>query len=72
MPTWDQTRRITFKYLKAFKGSYAVIRPQHNCCNVQGQNYCITEMSFPSISALCVGAVVMILKNFIVEEENDE
>ena len=64
MPTWDQTRRITLKYLKTFNGPYVVIRPQCNSCNIQGQNHCIRVISFPSVLALCVGAVVVLLKNF--------
>lgn len=69
MSTCDQTRRITFQYLKTCKGPYAVIRPQYNSCNTQGQNRYITEISFPSVSALYVGAVVMLLKKFVVEEK---
>ena len=36
MPTLDQTRRITLKYLKNFNVPYAAIRPQYNSCNIQG------------------------------------
>ena len=36
MPTWDQTRRITLKYLKTFNGPYTAIRLQYNSCNIQG------------------------------------
>ena len=64
MPTWDQTRRITLKYLKKFEGPYSVIRPKYNSCNLQEQNHYITKKSYPSASALCVGAVVVLLKNF--------
>jgi len=68
MPTWEQTRRITVKYLKTFPGPYAVIRTQYSSSNRQGQNHCISETNYPSVSALCIGAIVMLLKNFVAEE----
>ena len=37
MPTWDQTRRITLKYLKTFQGPYAIIRPQYTVPTHKGK-----------------------------------
>ena len=69
MAIWDQTRRITLKHLKIFQGPYTIIRPQYSSSNPQGQNHCISEMSYPSVSALCIGAIVMLFKNVVVEEK---
>ena len=50
-------------------GPYAVIKLIYSSYSRSNKNHCIKEMSYPAISAFCVGAVVMLLKNVIVEEK---
>ena len=69
IPTWDLNRIITLKYLKMFNGHYAVIRLKYNSSNNQGHNHCIVERSYPSVSVLCMGVAVILLKNYVVEEK---
>ena len=45
----------------------AVIRPQCTLCRSDGKNHCVNDTSHPKLTALCVGAKVMPLKNFTVE-----
>ena len=33
------------------------------------KNHCIKDLSYPKLSALCIGAVVIFLKKYIVEEK---
>ena len=69
MQSWDITRSINFKCLKLFEGSYAVIKYVYSNSFSSGTNYCISELFYPPISVLCVGAVVMLLTNYVMEEK---
>ena len=63
------TRSVTLKYLKTFPGPYAIIKPNYDSCSRSNKNHCISELSYPALSALCIGSVVMLLKHYIVEEK---
>ena len=68
IPTWEMTRKATLQYLKSFNGTFSSIKPIYDSSSRFMKKYCIKELSYPKVSALCVGAVVMLLKNYIVEK----
>ena len=45
----------------------AAIHPQHTSCRSDGKNHRVKETSHPKLTVLCVGAKVVLLKNFTVE-----
>ena len=69
MPTWEMTRKCTLQYLRSCDGPFAIIKPIYNNSSRPMINLCIIELLYPKISALCVGEVVMLLQNYIVEEK---
>ena len=68
MPTWDMIRSVALEYLKSLDGLYTVIKPVYSSYSRSKRNHYINEVSYPAISAICVGAVVMLFEKFIVEE----
>ena len=47
----------------------AIIKPNYDSCSRSNKNHCISELSYPALSAICVGSIVMLLKDYIVEEK---
>ena len=43
------------------------MKAQYNSCYNDGINHCVKESSLPARLALCIGAKVMLIKNYIVE-----
>ena len=62
MTTWDITRSVILPYLKSFNGPYVIIKPIYSNSSRPNKNHCVKEMSYPTISEICIGAVVMLLK----------
>ena len=67
VPVWNMTDKIIYDYLMSFSSPIVKIRSTYNSKRPNGENHCISECSYPSRLALCEGAIVMLLKNFIVE-----
>jgi PIF1 helicase. len=66
--TWNEASKISFEYLCRLNVPIAKIRARYSTSRNDGKNCCLKESSYPSRLALGVGAKVMLLKNFIVEE----
>jgi PIF1 helicase. len=66
--TWAEASSIVVDYLLSIGNPIAKWKASFSSCRRDGKNCCFKEKSFPSKMAMCVGAVVMLLKNFIVEE----
>ena len=58
---------IVHKYLKGMTTPLAKMKAQYNSCRNDGINHCVKESSLPVCLALCIGAKVMLIKNYIVE-----
>ena len=71
IPTCKMTRNVTLAYLEIFIGPYAVTKPVHDSYLRLNKNHCISELSYPVLSAMFVGSVFMLLKNFIVKITNE-
>lgn len=67
MPTWKRTQPITFKYLCELQQPIAKVKAQYSY-NRRGKNHTKKEINLPARNALCVGAKVMLLHNFVVEQ----
>ena len=67
VPTWKQTHEITFRYLQSLQSPLAKMTAKLSTTRTDGVNHCKKETSYPLKNALCVGATVMLLKNFVVE-----
>ena len=66
MPRWKDTVPVTVQYLLSLNQPCAKIVADYK---TPGQiNHCIEEQSFPTKTAMCIGAMVMLLNNFVVEE----
>ena len=57
----------TGAYLLNLETSIVKICPSLTTIKANGQNHCTKESSFPMKVPLCEGAIVMLLKNFVVE-----
>ena len=64
-PTWKDTLPITISYLQSLQQPCAHIRTIYSYPGAK--NHASKDVNFPARSALCVGAAVMLLSNFIVE-----
>eukprot|EP00957_Ditylum_brightwellii_P125967 9603724-Ditylum_brightwellii.AAC.1 len=67
MPTWKQTVPITVQYLKQFNVPIAKVVAKLSTKKVTGKNHCFKECSYPILSGIDVGAVVMLLKKYVAE-----
>ncbi len=67
VPTWKLTHQIVFEYLQSFDTPVAKFKARLQSIRSNGTNHCVKETSYPIQNALCVGAVVMLLRNFVVE-----
>ena len=68
MPPWAMTIKVTSQYLKSLNGPYTIIKTIYTSSSRVRINHFIKELLYPNISALYVGAAVMLMKNYIVEE----
>jgi hypothetical protein len=69
VPTWKQASEIIFKYLQdEMEAPIAKLTSQFSSIRTDGKNCCVKECKYPKQNALCVGAKVMLLKNFVVEQ----
>ena len=67
VPQWKMAHPIVKRYLESFLTPIAKIRAKYNSCRDDGKNHCVKESSMCGRLAICVGAIVMLLRNFIVE-----
>ena len=68
VPTWKQANLINHKYLlHTMTTPIAKITGNLNSVRDDGKNCCVRDSKLPMKNALCVGAKVMLLKNFLVE-----
>jgi hypothetical protein len=68
-PDWKSTQSIIHRYLSStLETPIAKFRASLNSIRTNGLNHCIKESKLPMIGALCKGATVMLLQNFVVEE----
>ena len=69
VPTWKMAHPIVFDYLqRQLNAPIAIMRASYQSPRLNGINHCVRESNLPTQIALCVGAKVMLLHNFIVEE----
>jgi hypothetical protein len=68
VPTWAEASVIVFDYLIGLGKPIAKWRAAYSTSRRDGRNCCFKEKLYPSKVAMCVGAVVMLLNKFIVEE----
>mmetsp|Transcript_8160 Transcript_8160/g.15358 ORF Transcript_8160/g.15358 Transcript_8160/m.15358 type:complete len:325 (+) Transcript_8160:354-1328(+) len=66
--TWEEASNISFKYRSNVDAPIAKLRAKFGTSRNDGKNCCLKESSYPSQFAIGVGAKVMLLKKFIVEE----
>ena len=66
-PTWSQTHDITVNYLKSLRKPVATIKAQYETTRSCNRNCHVTDSSYPNVTAITIGALVMLLRNFIVE-----
>ncbi len=67
VPQWKMAHPIVKGYLESLSTPIAKIRAKYNSCRDDGKNHCVKESSMCGRLAICVGAIVMLLRNFIVE-----
>lgn len=68
MPRWKRTVPITIKYLKDLQKPVARVKAKYSFPRNRA-NHALKEVNLPSLSALAVGAMVMLLTNQIVEKK---
>ena len=64
---WNMTDKIVYEYLVNLTSPILKICPIYSSIRASGENHCVSECSYPAKVALCEGAIVMLLCNFIVE-----
>jgi hypothetical protein len=70
VPTWKEANRHIFNHLQHIMTSpIAKINAQLHTSRSDGKNCCIQSNSYPLKNVLCVGAKVMLQKNFVVERK---
>jgi hypothetical protein len=70
VPTCKEANQHLFNYLQHMMISHiAKINAQMHISRSDGKNWCIQGTLYPLKNALCVGAKVMLLKNFVVERK---
>ena len=68
IPTWQQAHTIVFTYLmEEFRAPIVKVTSSYGSIRISGENHCVKYSSYIKRSAVCVSAVVMLLKNFIIE-----
>ena len=53
--------------MEEFRAPIVKVTSIYGTTRISGKNHCVKDSSYPKRSAFCVGAVVMLLKNFVVE-----
>jgi ATP-dependent exoDNAse (exonuclease V) alpha subunit len=66
--TWEEASQVAYQYLCRLNSPIAKIRARYLTSRNDSKNCCLREKSYPTQIAIGVGAIVMLLKNFIVEE----
>ena len=61
------TDKIIYDYLIKLNQPIVKITAKYSTIRTNGENHCISECSYPNRIALCIGSVVMLLKNYMVE-----
>lgn len=70
VPVWKMAHQIIFDYLQhGLETPIAKMCAKTHTCRSNGKNCCIGDTNLPLRNALCVGAKVMLLTNFIVEHK---
>jgi len=68
VPTWKAAASIIFDYLQnTLDEPIAKMYAKYSSSRSDGKNCCVRECRYPPQNALCKGAKVMLLKNFVVE-----
>ena len=67
IPQWKLATPIVHQHLSSLTTPLAKYKATHTSSNNKGVNHCIKESSYPLRQALCVGCVVMLLKNYVIE-----
>jgi len=68
VPTWKAATEIIFNYLQhTLTAPIAKFTANYSSARSDGKNCCVRECRYPQQNALCAGAKVMLLKNFVVE-----
>ena len=68
-PTWKQANRKSFDYLNdVLKEPIAIVRAKLRTSTSSGKNCCANGSVLPVVTAICVGAIVILLQNQIVED----
>ena len=65
--TWKMVHMITYIYLDSFYTPLAKIKARLEYPRTNGINNFIKESSMSLLNAICIGSVVMLLHNFIIE-----
>jgi hypothetical protein len=69
VPTWETAHQINVDYLKNdLSEPIARFKAELNSTKTNGKNCCVSESNLPLRNLLCVGTIVMLLLNFVVEE----
>ena len=68
---WEDVKPIIFEYLDSMSREQNVplakFKAKFETTRSDGKNCCLKKCFYPKINAFCVGAIVMLLKNFFVE-----
>ena len=68
-PTWSQANRKSFDYLNdALTEPIAIVRAKLTTNKSSGKNCCSNGSVLPVATAICVGAIVILLQNQLVED----
>ena len=68
-PDWKSTQHIIHEYISStLETPIAKFRANLSSIRSNGLNHCVKESKLPMLGALCKGATVMLLQNFVVEE----
>ena len=67
VPQWKFAHPIVHKYLTSLQQPIAKLNAKYCSLRDGNRNHCVKESSLTVQQALCIGGIVMLLKNFIVE-----
>jgi hypothetical protein len=67
VPRWKMAHPIVHEYIQNMTTPVAKIKAQYVSCHHGIVNHCAKESSLPTRVAICVGSIVMLLRNFVVE-----
>ena len=67
VPQWKMANPIVKQYLESLMTPIANIYAKYYSCKDDGKNHCVKESSLCGRLTICVGTIVMLSRNFIVE-----